>query len=533
MARATIRSIPNKSQLRHLGNCFRRKESDGSWKIAAQYEADGNEINKRFDFGMMPVLALRRKYDKDTAPRFTASGYHQTLTLPPTNTWHRTIVGDFPKFPRKATTPEHQHQACFRFKAGGIDVWLPALELARTLFFSSSYLAHLSLQPEGLNGSFRAEKIADGITEIHMLPGANFPKYYFQREAYRVHLAWLLLNTDIRASFDSIAQNRMANQAIDAKYARWVFNFAPPNLAGAIAHALGQFDRDGKAFLVYEMTGLSEIHHHVDGEVHFSDTGSPISGEGGSKPSFGISKPPTDDLEIEDEDEASIYNHHFIALTPKVGLHFTRWLRTRKTGSTSRTVRGTRHEGGPGTFPIVGSVAEGGVLGSIPQSDFSQLDTAIDLANLEEKFALFQQVIDLLKENDGIEVIASNVRPVPDLPRHRAHLMPDGSRRHYMHVTIKLSDARICHILEVDTSDGRTALATKILAFEDEKRASDKIALFMTHLVRCTLRWPSALISEQCSYEHSVPHPRSHAPGHIEKDELMHWRDRVLYWLKV
>ena len=532
MTRTTIRSIPNNSQLRHLGNCFRRKDSDGSWKIAAQYDADGNEVNKRFDFGMMPVLALRRNYDKDADPRFSTKSYRQTLTLPPLYTWQKTVTGTFSKFPRKTAKLEHQRQACFRFRSGGIDIWLPALELARTLFFPSSYLAHLSLQPEGLDGSFRTKRTEDRITEIHMLPGANFPKYYLQREAYRVHLAWLLLNQDIRASFSSIAHNRMANQTIDDKYARWVFDFDPPDLAGTIALTRGQFDREKKEYLVYEVTGLSEINHHIEGEVHFSDTSSPIPGSKGGKQSFGVTKPPTDDLEIEDEDEASVYNHHFIAPTPKVGLHFTRWLPTKKTGPSIRTVGGNRSEEGTGTFPIIGSVAEGGVLGSIPQSDFSQLDTTIDLANLEEKFALFQQVIETLRGCDGIEILSSAISPTPELPRHGAHLLSDGSRRHYMHVRIMLEDGRIRHLLEIDTSDGRNALATKVLEFAEEPYSAKPIFEILSQLIKNTLRWPHRLLAQHCSHNHSIRHPKSSAPGHIDKDELCHWNERILYWLK-
>jgi len=531
VTRATIRSIPNKSQLRHLGNCFRRKDSDGSWKIAAQYYVGEKETNKRFDFGMMPVLALRRRYDKDGDPRFTTSGYHQTLTLPPIAAWQKTTIHDFPKFSRRTTKPEHQNQACFHFKTNDVDVWLPALELARTLFFPSSYLAHLALQPEGLDGSFHTKKLGAGTTEVHMLPGANFPKYYVQREAYRIHLAWLLLNSNIRKSFDSIAANRIARQVVDSKYARWVFDFSPPDLAAAKIHALGQFDQEQKAFLIYEITGLSDVDHQIDDEVHFSDTSSPITGEGGGKPRTGISRPPVDDIELEDEEEASTYNHHFIAPAPHVGLRFKRQLSTKKTGASTRTVGSDGSEDGKGVFPTVGSIAEGSIAGNFPQSDFSQLDADINLAELKEKFALFQKLVDLLVVAEELDIVLSEIRPLPELPRYRTHLMANGALRHYMHVVVRLSDGRFRHILEVDTTDGKTALATKILEFAPGLDDDDALRSILTLLIKGSLRWPSETLDNTCNQNRSVPHPKCKAVGYIEQDELLHWSHRIKHWL--
>ncbi|SDE70761.1 Tn7-like element transposition protein TnsE [Kordiimonas lacus] len=532
MGRTTIRSIPNNSQLRHLGNCFRRKEAEDSWKIAAQYLVEGIEANKRFDFGMMSVLALRKRYDKKATPKFESSGFRKTFALPPTSTWQRTTVDDFPLFPRKSTRAEHHKQTCYRFQAYGLTVWLPSLELARSLFFPSSYLAHLSLQPEGLNGSFHAKKLDDGNIEIHMLPGANFPKYYFARQDYRVHLAWLLLNENVRTSFGSIAANRLANQIVDEKYARWVFDFNPPDLTDTKIHAFGHFNEERKAFFVYDISGFSNLDHKIEGEVHFSDTSSPIPGEGGNKPGFGISSPPVEDLELEDEFEPSAFNHHYIAQTPVVGFNFKRRIQTKKTGPSSRKVGGSSQDDGLGAHPIVGSIAESGILGTLPQSDFSQLNTEIDYSELEERFAMFKKLVDLLHSPEGLDVVSSDIRAVPQLPRCSSHLMMDGSKRHYMHVIVHLPDGRIRHILEVDTSDGKTALATKVLEFGREQEFAPAIQSILTQLIKKSLTWPSKHLDEICTYNQSVPHPKCKAIGYIEQDELLHWRDRMLFWAK-
>lgn len=532
MSRTTIRSIPNNSQLRHLGNCFRRKEAEDGWKIAAQYLVGDTEANKRFDFGMMSVLALRKCYDKNSSPKFEPRGFKKTFILPPVDTWQRTTIADFPLFPRSSTRIEHQKQACYRFQSNGYTIWMPSLELARALFFPSSYMARLSLQPEGLNGSFHTEILRDGTSQIHMLPGANFPQYYFMKQDYRVHLAWLLLNDDIRASFSSIATNRIANQVIDAKYARWVFDFEPPNLAGTRIHAYGQFNEERQAFLVYDITGFSNLDHQIEGEVHFTDTSSSTSGDGGNKPSFGTASPPTEDLEIEDEFEPSAFNHHYIAQTPEVGFNFKRFIRTKKSGPDSRTIIGANHNDEQGTYHVIGSIAEGNIHGALPQSDFSQLNAEADYSELEDKLAMFKKLVDHLQLAEEVEVLSSDVRAVPQRLRCRSHLMENGSKRHYMHVVISLLDGRVRHILEVDTSDGKTALATKVLEFDREQNFSLIINSILNQLIKKSLTWPSKYLDDICTYNQSVPHPRCMTVGHVEQDELLHWRDRVLFWIK-
>lgn len=480
----------------------------------------------------MSVLALRKRYDKKATPKFESSGFRKTFTLPPTSTWQRTTIDDFPLFPRKSTRAEHHKQACHRFQANGLTIWLPSLELARALFFPSSYLAHLSLQAEGLKGSFHAKKLDEGNIEIHMLPGANFPKYYFTRQDYRVHLAWLLLNDNVRASFGSIAATRLANQIVDEKYARWIFDFNPPDLTDARIHAFGHFNEERKAFLVYDISGFSNLDHQIEGEVHFSDTSSPIPGEGGNKPSFGTSTPPCEDLEIEDEFEPSAFNHHYIAQTPEVGFNFKRRILTKKTGPNSRRVGGADQDGDKGTYPVVGSIAEGSVLGTVPQSDFSQLSTEIDYSELEAKFTLFQKLVNLLRSEEGLDVVSSDICAVPQLSRCSSHLMKDGSKRHYMHVIVCLLNGRVRHILEVDTTDGKTALATKILEFSREQEFAPAIQSVLTQLIKKSLTWPTKHLDDICTYNQSVPHPKCRPVGYIEQDELFHWKNRMLHWLE-
>ncbi|WP_262690593.1 Tn7-like element transposition protein TnsE [Kordiimonas aestuarii] len=531
MTRTTIRSIPNKSQLRHLGNCFRRKESDSRWKIAVRYKVDGRDETKRFDFGLMPVLASRRTYDKDRNPRFISSGYPQTLVLPPKRSWRTATVGDFAKFPKKDSMPEHRHQACFRFEANGLDVWLPALELARALFFPSSYLARLSLQPEGLDGAFYVERPQANVNQIHMLPGANFPKYYLERDDYQIHLAWLLLNSEMRASFGSIARNRMANQVVDGQYARWVFNFDPPNLAGTKVQAVGQFDRALGIFLVYEIAGLSNIDHGIFGDVYFADARATSSSGSSGKTGAGSFQSPADDIEIEDEDEPSVYSKHLIAPTPEVGLAFIRPLTTKKSGSTMPTTSGVAAAGETGIPAVVGSIAEGSIFGGIPQSDFSQLDTSGNLAEPGRKFTQFKKMIDLLNAEESINILESKISPVPELPRHQTHLTSSGERRHYMHVVVQCPDNRICHILEVDTTDSPKSLATKVLELRENSGHVEHIQSIMRRLIKNSLRWPRELLNNLCKCNHSVRHPNYTDLGKDDLNGIAHWSQRILYVL--
>jgi len=526
-----ISGIPNKSKLRYLGNCFKSEYTDGTWKISAKYEQGPLRPVKRLDFGMLPFLALHREYNKDANPRFESHGYRAEFTLPSVAMWKRRQLVDCPLVHDQYTPPENQFQRCFHFSSGGYDIWLPALELARILFFASAYMARLSFQPNGLDHSFLVTKKSAGVTEITMLPGANFSKYYFQREAYRAHLSWLLINPELRISFDSIYKNRIQNQIEASNSVRWVFDFDPPDISGCALIVRGRRDAKAKQFFVYEVMELSGIRSGIEGEVDFihpdvrDSAGDPTKGTGERF------RPTHAEMDLDAEKDASVDNHHFIAPTPAVGLLFRKPIKTRIVKKGHRiTGRGREaEEEGPS---VIASILEGIDSGSLPQADISQLETNIDTSDLEEKFSLFNNLIRLLAETESLEVISANTLRLPEIGRCLMYLNENGSRRHYKCVVVRLADGRIRHILEVDTSDAKKALATKILEFRDQRRVVDGLHMIMGRLVKRSLLWPQKTIAEYCRYNRSVPHPSSKIPGCIDREALAHWRDRIVSWLQ-
>ncbi|WP_259781010.1 Tn7-like element transposition protein TnsE [Aestuariispira ectoiniformans] len=528
MNRVTIRKIPDKSVLKFLGNCFKRKGViDSDWQIAAYYLV-GEEVTPcNLHFGLMPKLGLGRYYDRSSIPSFTDRGYRSSFTLPPIETWPEAKIRDCPLFLRNVPPADAGQQLCYFMHADGVQLWIPKLELARVLFFPSAFLAHLAFQPNGLADSFRVNRPSADLAVIEVLLGTDFPKYYLGHSAYRAHLAWLLLNDEAQDSFNTIYGHRLRHQQESSKYLRWAFDFKPPNLAGCSIEVRGHYAKKLNVFYVYQITGVRGLNSGVEGEVHFvTPEGYEPGGKAGGKSVAPV--PEDDDLEIQDDDAKEGSGARLIAHTPNVGLQFQKPVKTKRIDKSKHAggIAGGSDEEGEASVNLTGSVAEGTASGHVPGADFDQLEETVDLANMEGKFAQFNRLVDLLEDEGGIAVLSRNILPMPELVRCHLYLNADGSRRRYMHVVVKTAGGNIRHLLEVDTSDAKKSLATKILTFSAQD-SDEFVNQVMQRVVKRSLCWPTKFLNRECQVNQSVKHPRSKAPGYLEPDELQGWFARM------
>ncbi|MFX6895588.1 transposase, partial [Acinetobacter baumannii] len=67
---------------------------------------------------------------------------------------------------------------------------------------------------------------------INVLPSCegSLATSHFNKPGFRRFLAYLLLNKNIRASYESIAQQCQAFESINNTVRTWNFSFIPPNL---------------------------------------------------------------------------------------------------------------------------------------------------------------------------------------------------------------------------------------------------------------------------------------------------------------
>lgn len=82
---------------------------------------------------------------------------------------------------------------------------IPQLELARVLFYASSYLSRASLMSSRLLTDFKVEVYAkEDYANIEVIETSNFPLSAFNDSATRAMLSWLLIDKNAKRSFESI-----------------------------------------------------------------------------------------------------------------------------------------------------------------------------------------------------------------------------------------------------------------------------------------------------------------------------------------
>lgn len=180
---------------------------------------------------MSCVLAVGREFPGEEGAPYRSSGFKKAVVLPPIDSWRERQLGDCPRLARRlAANPEISGQRCFVFEVDGLTVWLPKFELARKLFFHAAFIVRAAFEPNGLDMAFTIYKEGDAV-HIHTPTKTGAPSQLLKIKGYRDHFSWLLLNQDVKRSFESIWQSLNQEQertSQESAYARWKFDFMAP-----------------------------------------------------------------------------------------------------------------------------------------------------------------------------------------------------------------------------------------------------------------------------------------------------------------
>lgn len=156
------------------------------------------------------------------------------------------------------------------FEVDGLTVWLPKFELARKMFFHAAFIVRAAFAPNGLDMAFTIYREGD-VVHIHTPPKTGAPSQLLKIKGYRDHFSWLLLNQDVRRSFESIWQSlnqRQERVLQESAYARWQFDFqAPTSLAGTTMDVRGPFDPESNELLVWEIEKLQGLRFSHRGDI--------------------------------------------------------------------------------------------------------------------------------------------------------------------------------------------------------------------------------------------------------------------------
>ena len=133
-----FKTLPDNARIQAIGNLFKYNDRK-TWDIGVRFK---QSTRKALKFSQLPYLS--RQVVLNQTVEAIPPGFPIEFTLPDRAFWQTAIVGDSGLVTYKLS--EEQSQKCFVFESAGKTIYLPQLELARTLFFTNNYLANATTQ---------------------------------------------------------------------------------------------------------------------------------------------------------------------------------------------------------------------------------------------------------------------------------------------------------------------------------------------------------------------------------------------------
>lgn len=528
----SFKQAADNSTIKEIGPLYRR-HGHSNWNINIILEP---AQNRRF-FGISQLRYFARRRILNPTHESHRAGFQQNMVIDSTRKWGEGPIHScsIPAVRRLS----YGNEWCFIFQNRGITFFLPQLELARVLFFHSAYLARQSLIHGGLSQEFDIHRPAGkGEARVNILPTCTAPLLTRSDHSQRRVLAWILLVSEARESYDSIAKRQLIEGYDTERYRMWHFRFTPPALSGAHLSVRGHFDQDREAFFVYEIDKVTNIPKMPLTEVEFID---PRYLEDRTGPSHvgsqsGASFP---DIEIDDEEMPGADNTELNIDSPEVVFEFLTPFRTTRVGpwNAKARVRGfidvVVHPNAIDPEPLVVSTDESSILGNIPAAEFSGLNDISDDAYLyADKFDAFGQMVAELSGKPDCIHLQKEIRKLPSLGGFSKHLLSDGNPRCLAFHLVQVGNT-VFALLEVDTSDNSNRLSTLILKQKISMNASEwsrYLHSLELHLLTGSLVWPTSYLKKTYGTGFMrILHPRSSSSNKalLEPSSIYRWAERV------
>jgi hypothetical protein len=146
----------------------------------------------------------------------------------------------------------------------------------------------------------------------------RFPPNQYDSVGMRRLLSWILLDTEARASYESISKHFSIEQVKTKTQTFWNFNFAPPSLIGAEITMKVYFSEKSQQYYVNEIIGIANLPTDISNEVIFCSPKFTVKNSyektGGNSGGRNTSN---DDPTIDDEKEADSDRYYQIE-SPKI-----------------------------------------------------------------------------------------------------------------------------------------------------------------------------------------------------------------------
>jgi len=527
-----IKNFPKNSRLTFLGSIF-KDIKNSEWNITVGLEndkystKDQRYILNHARFSNMPLLARNRRFN-------------QTETFTPFNESTITIkIDDFQKWDilinESGQYSFSNIVSDIHAKLTDIEIVLPQIELARVLFLHNAYLSRAALDQGRLSREFDIIK-EDHQTLINIPEFCNFPISQFNNIGMRRLLAWILLDTQIRTSFESISKNFLSEK-LQTKFREfWNFNFIPPSLKGAEITLKVYFSAQKNKYYVNEILAISNLPSEINHTVifcspKFTVKNTQVSSEGSSG---GIKPPRNEDPIIDNEKTANSDKPTVTIDSQKITMSLASPFETQKAVIKRSGKKGRINHDNINilTEPHVGT-GESSIFGDIGRGEFENCqDESDDLELFMKRFEAFQAMIEECTSPYNIpSKVKFAISKLPAVNRSKLHLTDEGNLRCIAEVQLEFQNKQFI-ILEIDTSDNRKSLSTLIIKVNSTEIWDQHFPKFKEDIIKHSLRWPTAKSLNNIGISKGVNHPKNKFEIAISDKEFKDWGKRFIEVLK-
>lgn len=450
-----IRSIPRGSKLVLLGDWYRKPGHD--WQVVCYFWHDEmHSIRRPLPIDMLPTLTAGTRFPRDSIEN-VAQGWSGTFQVPGISYWKKCRYGDIPSSLHRAGQYSEQvdDSVVYRLDSDGRTYWLPAIELARMLFFHSAEVARASVY-QGNTWQLGKSSAQDWIGEVEL--SSNIPVKYLNSLQFRKFFTWLFFVPEAEKSFCSIFAHINRTTRENDNGARWTFDFSPPDLGNCEISYAGFTGGESKEHIyIREIRSISGLQSpeldtvffsHPDDVLYLEADSEESNDEGKSrKPN----KPPVNIKELNPDGNPKASKKRYLVKLGRTGLNFDVEPDCRRS---PRHVRALP----PYTKPELddnqeqleeelASLQEGKDTGKGVRADVDNLEPP-KLIEAPEKIAFFQVMLEQLESKYSWK-IDYQMGNVPKQSCRSAHLI-DGRPRQFCHATIQRDDTTTVQVLEIE-----------------------------------------------------------------------------------
>lgn len=514
-----IKNLPEDSQIQFISELF-KYEHLKIWNLRLCIKANKQSFFRHTRLSNLPTIAKRR-YINPSDGIVRSAGYPVELKKTSTSNWkvEKDKEGDNYSFVL-------DYNISIDYERTNIKIYIPQIEFARALFFHNSYLVRNCIDNGILSREFYITNDSDVLSIINVLPICTLSVTQLNNEGLRRLLAWILIDKNARASYESISKNFTKNARTYNGIKTWKFKFEPPNLTDFDLSLTGWLDKKTNNYYVYEITSVQNVNCDLPKKVFFnSDKFKAGTQSGGTRSTGGYSS--SNDEVIDDTQEADIDSRLKNIDIPKTLFSFAQPIETRKV--VKRKSKGRTGADAETTDEFVElefSADEAIVGGTACQADFAGLEDESDALELYmQRFESFKLLIKKLSEQPNIEC-HEELHFLPAVGRSRLHRTIDGNKRSLLEVRVKTDSSQFV-ILEIDTSDNSKPVSTLVIKINDIDYWDTQINELLRSIVKRSLRWPKAISLKKIGEVSKLNHPHELCEFTESSDDFIRWQKRL------